>query len=45
MSIYAINHDENVWEGPHAFKPERFLDEDMKIVNTEMLITFGLCMG
>eukprot|EP00794_Sanderia_malayensis_P000521 gene521-1171_t len=28
FNLYAMNHDKNVWEHPHDFRPERFLDED-----------------
>lgn len=41
--------DTDFWKDPEVFRPERFLDEDRKIKNTERLLNFGAgrrkCLG
>ena len=42
--------DENIWENPHEFNPERFLNEDgTKVVHKTQVIPFGagkrMCIG
>ncbi|ESO88315.1 hypothetical protein LOTGIDRAFT_126351 [Lottia gigantea] len=58
-SMIILNHwvmarDDSVWDDPYSFKPERFLDEDGKLVSVDhrlrqQLITFGIgirsCVG
>ena len=42
VNVWAIGRDENTWDNPHSFMPERFLGSyvDFKGRNFE-LITFG----
>ncbi|XP_075991131.1 putative cytochrome P450 305a1 [Anticarsia gemmatalis] len=42
MSIGDINFDPDLWEDPHVFKPERFIDESGMLKNSEHLFPFGL---
>jgi len=41
--------DPNVWDKPHEFRPERFLDDEGNVVNKELMIAFSLgkrsCLG
>jgi len=37
--------DPQVWKDPENFRPERFLDEDNKIVGSDNVIAFGLGMN
>ncbi|XP_078034043.1 uncharacterized protein LOC144468453 [Augochlora pura] len=49
IPIYGIQHDPQYFEEPYKFKPERFLDDPKKIMNSGMFLTFGLgprmCIG
>lgn len=49
MGLETVNMDAEFWGDPHVFRPERFLDADNKIVNTERLVAFGQgrrrCLG
>ncbi|XP_055631207.1 probable cytochrome P450 305a1 [Toxorhynchites rutilus septentrionalis] len=49
MSLRTVHMDSNHWGDPEIFRPERFLDADNKIINTERLTPFGLgrrrCLG
>ncbi|ESO99015.1 hypothetical protein LOTGIDRAFT_142374 [Lottia gigantea] len=40
--IRAVHLDEKLWENPKQFNPERFLDEDGKIVKSNNLIPFSV---
>jgi cytochrome P450 len=42
FNLYSLHHSESIWEEPHTFRPERFLDDKMKVVNTEKIIPFGI---
>ena len=33
--------DTKIWGDPKMFRPERFLDDKMKIINSEKLYAFG----
>jgi cytochrome P450 len=41
-NLYSILFDPDVFEDPKVFRPERFLDADGKLVNTEQVLTFSL---
>ncbi|CAA2955672.1 cytochrome P450 78A5-like [Olea europaea subsp. europaea] len=42
VNMWAITHDEKVWPEPNAFRPERFLDEDVAIMGSDLrLAPFG----
>uniref|UniRef100_A0A1B6KQ89 Cytochrome P450 n=1 Tax=Graphocephala atropunctata TaxID=36148 RepID=A0A1B6KQ89_9HEMI len=41
-SLYSCNMDENVWENPFEFKPERHLEEDGSIKKKDYSLQFGL---
>ncbi|XP_055528227.1 probable cytochrome P450 305a1 [Wyeomyia smithii] len=49
MGLRTVHMDQDHWGDPEKFRPERFLDTDLKITNTERLIPFGLgrrrCLG
>jgi len=36
--------DQRSWKDPENFRPERFLDKDNTIINSEKMIAFGLGM-
>ena len=40
--LYVHHRDSAIWEEPFSFKPERFLDANGKICNTEKLIPFSI---
>ena len=41
INIYSLHRDESVWEDPFTFKPERFLDDQGKLVNFEKTLVYG----
>jgi cytochrome P450 len=54
LNLFALLHDEELWEKPYDFLPERFLDESGQVVsashpNRRHLMPFGgsprLCLG
>ena len=49
IGLRTVHMDKSFWGDPEVFRPERFLDENNNIVNTERLIPFGLgrrrCLG
>ncbi|CAD7080762.1 unnamed protein product [Hermetia illucens] len=49
VSTYSLNMDKSYWKDPHNFRPERFLDEEGRLVHYDAFIPFGLgkrrCMG
>nr|XP_023015477.1 probable cytochrome P450 305a1 [Leptinotarsa decemlineata] len=42
MSLYSLHNDEKYWTDPGIFRPERFLDEEGKLIFHERLLPFGL---
>lgn len=49
MGLETIHMDAEYWGDPQVFRPERFLDSNNKIVNTERFVAFGQgkrkCLG
>nr|QTM97413.1 Cytochrome P450 [Sitophilus oryzae] len=49
INIYSVHHDKEYWKDPETFRPERFLDSQGNLQNTERVLTFGLgkrrCLG
>ncbi|KAK9230536.1 hypothetical protein WN944_023507 [Citrus x changshan-huyou] len=42
VNMWAITHDSQVWEDPHVFKPERFLEADVDVRGGDLrLAPFG----
>ncbi|KAI4343986.1 hypothetical protein L6164_011266 [Bauhinia variegata] len=42
VNMWAITHDEQVWSDPEEFKPERFIQEDIAIMGSDLrLAPFG----
>ncbi|MCL7022673.1 hypothetical protein MKW94_025540 [Papaver nudicaule] len=42
VNMWAITHDEKIWSEPNEFKPERFLDEEVSIMGSDLrLAPFG----
>ncbi|KAH7857668.1 hypothetical protein Vadar_015216 [Vaccinium darrowii] len=42
VNMWAITHDERVWPEPNEFKPERFVEEDVAIMGSDLrLAPFG----
>lgn len=54
LNLWALHHDEDFWDAPYEFCPERFLDDDGQLVsashdNRRHLMSFGagprVCIG
>lgn len=49
FGLGSAHHDNKVWKNPETFNPNRFLDENMTLINTEKIFPFGLgnrrCLG
>ncbi|KAL6995049.1 hypothetical protein U1Q18_005183 [Sarracenia purpurea var. burkii] len=42
VNMWAITHDERLWSEPNEFKPERFVEEDVAIMGSDLrLAPFG----
>nr|CAD1820215.1 unnamed protein product [Ananas comosus var. bracteatus] len=42
VNMWAITHDGSIWKDPWAFRPERFLEEDVSIMGSDLrLAPFG----
>ncbi|KAI4335886.1 hypothetical protein L6164_014485 [Bauhinia variegata] len=42
VNMWAITHDKQVWSNPEEFKPERFIQEDIAIMGSDLrLAPFG----
>jgi cytochrome P450 len=42
VNMWAITHDEKVWNEPEKFNPERFMNEDVSIMGSDLrLAPFG----
>ncbi|RRT68979.1 hypothetical protein B296_00013935 [Ensete ventricosum] len=42
VNMWAITHDESIWAEPDEFKPERFTEEDVNILGSDLrLAPFG----
>jgi len=41
MGLGSALKDETIWKEPRTFNPERFLDDNMKVINTDNFIPFG----
>lgn len=42
MSVGDLHFDPEIWDNPHEFKPERFIDESGTLKNSEHMYHFGL---
>lgn len=49
IGLRTVQMDKEYWGDPEAFRPERFLDENNKIINLERFVAFGQgrrrCLG
>uniref|UniRef100_A0A4W6D4J4 Uncharacterized protein n=1 Tax=Lates calcarifer TaxID=8187 RepID=A0A4W6D4J4_LATCA len=47
--LHSVLHDESMWETPHSFNPQHFLDEDGKFRKREAFLPFSagkrVCLG
>ncbi|KAL4566460.1 hypothetical protein LXL04_030575 [Taraxacum kok-saghyz] len=42
VNMYAITHDKNIWDEPERFNPDRFKNEDISILGSDLrLAPFG----
>ncbi|KAH7570496.1 hypothetical protein ACOSQ2_019021 [Xanthoceras sorbifolium] len=42
VNMWAITHDPTIWKDPWAFKPERFIEDDVSILGSDLrLAPFG----
>ncbi|CAN1152404.1 Cytochrome P450 78A5 [Linum perenne] len=42
VNMWAITHDPSIWDDPWEFKPERFLEEDVSVMGSDLrLAPFG----
>lgn len=42
IAVGDLHFDPELWDDPHNFNPERFIDDSGKLKNTEQLYNFGL---
>ncbi|XP_058080868.1 cytochrome P450 78A5-like [Magnolia sinica] len=42
VNMWAITHDKSIWQSPEEFIPERFIEEDMSVLGSDLrLAPFG----
>ncbi|CAL9188037.1 unnamed protein product, partial [Musa hybrid cultivar] len=42
VNMWAITHDERIWPNPESFEPERFMEEDVSVLGSDLrLAPFG----
>lgn len=41
-NLWSVHRDPALWEDPDTFKPERFLDDEGKLLRKEFYIPFGI---
>lgn len=42
VNMWAITHDESIWDNPYEFMPERFMEDDVAIMGSDLrLAPFG----
>ncbi|XP_022082207.1 cytochrome P450 2J6-like [Acanthaster planci] len=48
-NLWHSHYDPTIWKEPEAFRPERFLDDNQKVITCEELTPFGMgrriCLG
>ncbi|XP_010743976.3 cytochrome P450 2J6 [Larimichthys crocea] len=48
-SLHSVLHDESMWETPHSFNPQHFLDQDGKFRKRDAFLPFSagkrVCLG
>uniref|UniRef100_A0A3Q0R2P7 Uncharacterized protein n=1 Tax=Amphilophus citrinellus TaxID=61819 RepID=A0A3Q0R2P7_AMPCI len=48
-TLHSVLHDESIWETPHLFNPQHFLDQDGKFRKRDAFIPFSagkrVCLG
>jgi len=42
INLHSIHHSEDLWEDPYVFRPERFLNDKMELINQQKIIPFGV---
>lgn len=42
ISLYSVHKDLAYWKDPEVFRPERFLDNEGKLIDHDRVIPFGL---
>ncbi|KAG5896790.1 hypothetical protein JTB14_008366 [Gonioctena quinquepunctata] len=49
ISVYSVHNDRDYWKDPEVFRPERFLNEEGKLIYHERYLPLGLgkrrCLG
>lgn len=42
INLYSVNMSKEIWGDPEVFRPERFLNNDGKILSHDKFLPFGL---
>ena len=41
VNVFGIHRSDKIWQDGEAFRPERFLNDEGELINTDKIMPFG----